>query len=303
VFAEECARADVPRQVSICGPDLVGPILIKFGTPEQKARFLEPIRLGEHIWTQLFSEPGAGSDLAGVRTRAERVGDVWRITGQKVWSSAAAIADYGILLARTGTEKYRGLTVFVVPMGAEGVSVRPLRQIDGESKFNEVFLDELELLDDLRVGEVGEGWAVTLAMLGRERLTLGSQAVAMFRLHERLAQAARDRDLLGPVLQRDMTRLWVRTWLLRYTWLRAIQQSDLASPTFSVLKLMTSEADRDLGDLATAVLGVDACADPADDHLVQQMLVGRAQTILGGTSEVQRNIVGERVLGLPKEPR
>jgi len=303
VFAEECARAGVPRQVSICGPDLVGPVLIKFGTPEQKARYLEPIRLGEHIWTQLFSEPGAGSDLASVRTRAERTDTGWRVDGQKVWSSAAAMAEYGILLARTGTDKYRGLTMFAVPMDLPGISVRPLRQIDGESKFNEVFLDGLELTDDLRVGDVGEGWAVALAMLGRERLTLGSQAVAMFEAFDKMVGAARERNLMGPVLRRDMTKLWARMWLLRYTWLRALHAGDLASPAFSVLKLMTSEADRDLGDLATQVLGTDVCVGADDDELVRHMLVGRAQTILGGTSEVQRNILGERVLNLPKEPR
>jgi len=303
IFAEECARAGVPRQVSICGPDLVGPVLIKFATEEQKARHLEPIRLGEHIWTQLFSEPGAGSDLAAVRSRATKTDTGWRVDGQKVWSSAAAMADYGILLARTGSDKYRDLSMFIVPMDAAGISVRPLRQIDGESKFNEVFLDGVELADGALVGDVGQGWSVALAMLGRERLTLGSQAVAMFQLHERMVQAARERDLLDPVLARSMTKMWARMWLLRFTWQRAIDDGDLASPAFSVLKLMTSEADRDLGDLATDVLGTDVCVDPADNELVQHMLVGRAQTILGGTSEVQRNILGERVLGLPKEPR
>jgi alkylation response protein AidB-like acyl-CoA dehydrogenase len=179
--------------------------------------------------------------------------------------------------------------------------------MDGESKFNEVFFDGAELNDDALVGEVGQGWAVAIVTLGRERLTLGSQAVSMFRLHERMVDAARDHDLLDPVLSRSMTRLWSRMWLLRYTWQRAIESGDLTSSAFSVLKLMTSETDQDLGDMATEVLGTDACVDPADSgdaaDLVHHMLVGRAQTILGGTSEIQRNILGERVLGLPKEPR
>lgn len=307
VFAEECARADVPRQLNITGTDLVGPVLIKFGTPQQKDRHLEGIRLGADVWTQLFSEPGAGSDLAGVRTRAERTGGGWRIDGQKVWSSAAASADYGLLLARTGPDKHRGLSMFIVSMNRPGVRVRPLIQMDGESKFNEVFLDNVELDSDALIGEVGQGWAIALVTLGRERLTLGTQAVAMFRLHERMVDAARDRDLLDPVLARSLTRLWVRMWLLRFTWQRAVESGDLASPAFSVLKLMTSETDRDLGDMATEVLGTDACVDPtatgAAADLVHHMLVGRAQTILGGTSEIQRNILGERVLGLPKEPR
>ncbi|BBX27061.1 acyl-CoA dehydrogenase family protein [Mycolicibacterium alvei] len=307
VFAEECARAGVPRQLNITGADLVGPVLIKFGSADQKDRYLDGIRLGNDIWTQLFSEPGAGSDLAGVRTHAERTDKGWRVDGQKVWSSAAASADYGLLLARTGPDKHHGLSMFVVPMGIPGVTVRPLTQMDGESKFNEVFLDGVELSEDALIGEVGQGWAVAMVTLGRERLTLGTQAVAMFQLHEQMVAAARERGLLDQVLSRSMTRLWARMWLLRFTWQRAIDSGDLTSPAFSVLKLMTSETDRDLGDMATEVLGTDACTDPAgpDDaaHLVHHMLVGRAQTILGGTSEIQRNILGERVLGLPKEPR
>ncbi|WP_166908091.1 acyl-CoA dehydrogenase family protein [Mycobacterium sp. DL440] len=307
VFAEECARAGVPRQLNITGADLVGPVLIKFGSQDQKDRYLDGIRLGNDVWTQLFSEPGAGSDLAGVRTRAARTETGWQVDGQKVWSSAAASADYGLLLARTGADKHHGLSMFIVPMDIPGVTVRPLTQMDGESKFNEVFLDNVELGDEALIGEVGQGWAVAMVTLGRERLTLGTQAVGMFKLHEQMVDAARDRGLLDPVLSRSMTRLWARMWLLRFTWQRAIDSGDLTSPAFSVLKLMTSETDRDLGDMATEVLGTDACTDPTSSgdaaDLVHHMLVGRAQTILGGTSEIQRNILGERVLGLPKEPR
>jgi alkylation response protein AidB-like acyl-CoA dehydrogenase len=220
-----------------------------------------------------------------------------------VWSSAANSAKYGLLLARTAPDSHRGLSMFIVPMDAPGVTVRPLRQIDGESKFNEVFFDGVELSDDALIGAVGQGWAIAMVTLGRERLTLGSQAVGMFKLHERMVQAARDHDLLDAVLARSMTRLWTRMWLLRFTWQRAVAGGDLTSSAFSVLKLMTSETDQDLGDMATEVLGTDACTDPKDNELVQAMLVGRAQTILGGTSEIQRNILGERMLGLPKEPR
>jgi alkylation response protein AidB-like acyl-CoA dehydrogenase len=307
IFAEECARAGVPRQLGITGIDLVGPVLITFGTGEQKSRYLKPIRLGDDVWTQLFSEPGAGSDLAGVRTKAVQTNAGWRVDGQKVWSSAANSAKYGILLARTGPHSHRGLSMFIVPMDAPGVAVRPLEQIDGESKFNEVFFDNVELSPDAVIGEVGQGWSIAMVTLGRERLTLGTQAVSMFKMHERMVQAARDHDLLDAVLARSMTKLWARMWLLRFTWQRAVEAGDLTSPAFSVLKLMTSETDRDLGDMATDVLGTDACVDPADSSdgadLVHAMLVGRAQTILGGTSEIQRNILGERVLGLPKEPR
>lgn len=303
IFAEECARAGVPRQLAITAVDLVGPILIQFGTPTQKNRYLEAIRLGDDVWTQLFSEPGAGSDLAAVRTRADKTETGWRVSGQKVWSSAANSARYGLLLARTGDHSHRGLSMFIVPMDTDAVTVRPLIQIDGESKFNEVFLDGVELAEDALIGEEGHGWSIAMFTLGRERLTLGTQAVSMFKLHERMTQAARDHDLLEPVLARSLTKLWARMWLLRFTWQRAVESGDTASPAFSVLKLMTSETDRDLGDMATEVLGSDACVDPHDNELVQAMLVGRAQTILGGTSEIQRNILGERLLNLPKEPR
>ncbi len=303
IIAEECATAGVPRQVNITGPDLVGPVLIRFGTDGQKSNYLEPIRRGDHVWCQLFSEPGAGSDLASIRTRAEKTDSGWRVDGQKVWSSAAASADYGLLLARTGADKHRGLSMFIIPMKIDGVTVRPLQQIDAESKFNEVFFDGAQLPHDALVGDVGQGWQVALMTLGRERLTLGSQAVSMSRLHDRMVEAARDHGTMDAVLARSLTRLWARMWLMRYTWQRAIDAGDLTSPAFSVLKLMASETERDLGDLATDVLGVDACVDPSDDALVHHMLVGRAQTILGGTSEIQRNILGERVLGLPKEPR
>jgi alkylation response protein AidB-like acyl-CoA dehydrogenase len=162
IFAEECARAGVPRQLGITAIDLVGPVLIKFGTDEQKSRYLEPIRLGDDIWTQLFSEPGAGSDLAGVRTKAEKTPTGWRVNGQKVWSSAANSAKYGLLLARTGPDKHRDLSMFVMPMDTPGVTVRPLTQMDGESKFNEVFFDGVELSDDDLIGEAGQGWAIAI---------------------------------------------------------------------------------------------------------------------------------------------
>lgn len=303
IFAEECARAGVPRQLGITAIDLVGPVLIAYGSDDQKQRHLEPIRLGEHIWTQLFSEPGAGSDLAGIRTKAQRTESGWRVDGQKVWSSAANSAVFGLLLARTGPDAHSGLSMFIVPMDADGVTVRPLKQIDGESKFNEVFLDSVDLAESALIGEVGQGWKIAMLTLGRERLTLGSQAVGMFQRHARMTEAARNRGLLDETLERSLTRLWARMWLLRFTWERAVADGDTASAAFSVLKLMTSETDRDLGDLATEVLGTDVCVDPGADELVRQMLVGRAQTILGGTSEIQRNILGERVLKLPKEPR
>jgi alkylation response protein AidB-like acyl-CoA dehydrogenase len=302
VFAEEAARAGVPRQLGIVGPDLAGPVIMRFGTPEQRERFLPPIVSGEHLWCQLFSEPDAGSDLASLRTRARREGEDWVIDGQKIWTSGAEAADYGLLIARTGRERHRGLTAFVVAMDAPGIAVRPLRQMDGESKFNEVFFSDVRLPAASRLGEEGEGWQVATATLGQERLSLGAQAVGMFHGLKEVAEAARARDRLDPLLEEKISQLWSRIWLLRATWLRAVSaDTELSSSAFSVLKLVSSEAYRDLGDLATAALGVDSMLGPEETPLVRRMLVGRAQTILGGTSEIQRNILAERVLGLPKE--
>ncbi|WP_067662675.1 acyl-CoA dehydrogenase family protein [Nocardia miyunensis] len=299
IFAEEAARARVPRQLNIVGPDLAGPVIMRFGTPAQRERLLPGIRSGDHLWCQLFSEPEAGSDLASLRTKARQDTDGWLIDGQKVWTSAAAVADYGLLIARTGDERHKGLTAFVVDMSLPGITVRPLRQMDGESKFNEVFFTGLRLPVEAVLGAVGQGWSVATATLGQERLSLGAQAVGMFEALRTVADAARDRDRLDPLLRDRIIRLWARIWLLRDTWLRAVgTDPEPSSSAFSVLKLMSSEIYRDLGDLATAALGVDALV--AGAPLVQRMLVGRAQTILGGTSEIQRNILAERVLGLPR---
>ncbi|TMU98171.1 MULTISPECIES: acyl-CoA dehydrogenase family protein [unclassified Streptomyces] len=303
IFAEETARAGVPRQLNIVGPDLAGPVIMRFGTEAQHRKYLPGILRGHHLWCQLFSEPEAGSDLASLRTRARQDGDGWTVDGQKVWTSAAGAADYGLLVARTGEERYQGITAFIVDMSLPGITVRPLRQLDGESKFNEVFFESVRLPAEAVLGEVGQGWQVATATLGQERLSLGAQAVGMFEALREVADAARERDLLGPVLEDTITSLWMRIWLLRATWLRALSEdTELSSPAFSVLKLVSSEVHRDLGDLATAALGADAMVDADDSPLVRRMLVGRAQTILGGTSEIQRNILAERVLGLPREP-
>jgi len=303
ILAEEAAEAGVPRQLNIVGPDLAGPVIMRFGTPAQHEMYLPGIRRGDALWCQLFSEPEAGSDLASLRTKARSEGTGsavgWIVNGQKVWTSAAASADFGLLIARTGEERHRGLTAFVVDMRLPGITVRPLRQLDGESKFNEVFFENVRLPGDAMLGELGQGWQVATATLGQERLSLGAQAVGMFQALKEVGDAARERGLLDALLKDTITNLWIRIWLLRATWLRAINaDTELSSPAFSVLKLVSSEVYRDLGDLATVALGVDAMA--ADAPLVHRMLVGRAQTILGGTSEIQRNILAERVLGLPR---
>ncbi|MCW2904858.1 MAG: acyl-CoA dehydrogenase [Streptosporangiaceae bacterium] len=303
VFAEEAARASVPRQLNIVGPDLAGPVLMAFGTEAQCDRYLPRIRTGDDMWCQLFSEPDAGSDLAAVRTRARRVDGGWVVDGQKVWTSGGDGAEYGLLLARSGGPGHGGLSVFVVAMNSPGVTVRPLLQMDGESKFNEVFLSGVELPPDALVGEEGQGWRVATATLGRERLSLGANAVGMFHALDDLVEAAAARGRLDDHLRGQVVDLWIRTWLLRATWERAIAEgAEPGAPSFSVLKLLTSETHRAIGDLGVEALGPDALWSEDGEPLVHRMLVGHAQTILGGTSEIQRNILAERVLGLPREP-
>ena len=303
-FAEECALADVPRQFHLVGPDLAGPVLMAFGSSAQKESLLEPIRTGEHLWCQLFSEPGAGSDLAAVRTKAVAVADGWVIDGQKVWTSGAADAQYGLLLARSGAPGHGGLSAFVVPMDADGITVRPLQQMNGESKFNEVFFDGLRLSTDALLVEEGAGWAVATATLGRERLSLGANAVGMLKALEEIVTEAGQRGRLDDHLRLEVVDAWLGVWLLRSTWERAIAEgAPPGGPAFSVLKMISTHTYQAIGDLGMEALGLDALASEHDEPLVDRMLVAHAQTILGGTTEIQRNILGERILGLPREPR
>jgi alkylation response protein AidB-like acyl-CoA dehydrogenase len=303
ILAEECARAGVPRQLNMVGPDFVGPVLFRFGRPDQMAQ-LEPIRTGEHIWCQLFSEPEAGSDLASVRTTARRDGKGWLVHGHKIWSSAAQVADYGILLARTGPGR-SGLSAFAVPMKSAGITVTPIAQMDGESKFNEVRLESVRLEEGALLGEEGQGWAVATTTLGRERLSLGAGAVKMFTWLDQLVEEARRRDRLSEPLRHELVKAWTSVWLLRATWLRALATGDEdgASPAFSILKMLSSTTQRDIGELGSQVLEADLEAREMHDEFAHRLLIGPAQTILGGTTEIQRMILAERLLGLPREPK
>ncbi|EAQ00603.1 probable Acyl-CoA dehydrogenase [Janibacter sp. HTCC2649] len=303
-FAEECALAGVPRQFHLVGPDLAGPVLMAHGSAQQCDALLEPIRTGEHLWCQLFSEPGAGSDLASVRTRALASDSGWVVDGQKVWTSGAADAQYGLLLARTGGPGHAGLSAFVVPMDTDGITVRPLQQMNGESKFNEVFLDNVLLPHDSLIGAEGEGWAVATATLGRERLSLGSNAVGMLTALQEIVTAARARGRLDDHVRGEVVNAWLGVWLLRSTWERAIAEgTPPGGPAFSVLKLISTRTYQAIGDLGMEALGLDALTSETVEPLVDRMLVAHAQTILGGTTEIQRNILGERILGLPREPK
>jgi len=307
IVRRELGEFDVPDLYPyLVGLELIGPTLLAHGTPEQCARWLPSIATGEEIWCQLFSEPGAGSDLAGLSTRARAEGDVWRANGQKVWTSRGAYSQWGLLLARhdSGVPKHQGITGFGIAMDAEGVDVRPLRQMNGDAHFTEVFLDDARVLDGDRIGAVGEGWRVALTCLSFERgaATTGSSGGLLD--VERLIELARARGLLSDRVVRDaIARLVVDLRVMSLTIRRArdIARSGQPGPAGSGLKLRGSKTFRDYTNLAERLLGADALTATEPWHTL--FLTAPSLSIRGGTDEIQRNIVGERVLGLPEEPR
>jgi alkylation response protein AidB-like acyl-CoA dehydrogenase len=301
---------------------LAGPTIVTHGSDELKRRRLRPLFTGEEVWCQLFSEPGAGSDLAGLSTQARRDGDEWIVNGQKVWNTLAHIADRGMLVARSEPEapKHRGLTYFALDMHAPGVEVRPLRQMTGEAEFNEVYLADVRVPDTDRIGGIGDGWRVSLTTLMNERVTIGSVV------------AARDSGPIGdalrvwrehperhePVLRDRLARLWVEAEVLRLTNARAAanRKAGAPGPEGSVAKLAFAEVNKRVYELCADVLGPEALLYPSyemvrpDESALtgggdprKMLLRSRAYSIEGGTSEILRNVLGERVLGLPGEPR
>jgi alkylation response protein AidB-like acyl-CoA dehydrogenase len=309
IFLEESARAGAPSHVGVIGLGMAGPTIISHGTAAQKARYLHRMLSAEEIWCQGFSEPGAGSDLAGVRTSARPDGDRFVVEGQKVWSSFAHVADHCILLTRSdpASTRHDGLTYLIVDMHSAGVEVRPLRQITGEAEFNEIFFEGVEVPAANVLGEVGKGWDVAMTTLLHERGTLGFalQAQLEVSLH-RLVRLARERGTTP--LQRDaIAREWIETRALRYTNYRSLarlEQTGAPGPEGSISKLVWSEANQRLTKLALELLGPDAALlgerAPYDGWWQQQQLRSRGNTIEAGTSEILRNIVAERVLGLPR---
>lgn len=302
-FHEEYALADAPARVNHIGEQLLGPTLIAHGTEEQKARFLPPIRAVEELWCQGYSEPDAGSDLAAVRTRATRDGDAWVVDGQKIWTSLAHESQWCFVVARTepGSKRHAGLSYLLVPMDQPGVEVRPIVQLTGTSEFNEVFFDGARTDAANVVGEPGDGWRIAMATLGYERgvSTLGQQ-VGFRRELEGLIDLARRNGALADPLVRD--RL-VRAW----TGLQAMRGNALRGAEPSMAKLYWSHWHRDLGELAMDICGAAStvvAAEPYElDEWQRLFLFSRADTIYAGSSEIQRTIIAERVLGLPKEPR
>jgi alkylation response protein AidB-like acyl-CoA dehydrogenase len=310
IFSEEEARFDVSTGVFAVGIGMAGPTLIAHGTDEQKREHLDPMLQGQRVWCQLFSEPGAGSDLAGLSTRATADGDAWVVTGQKVWTSGAHHSDWAILLARTDGDqpKHLGITYLVMDMCSPGVEVRPLRQINGVAHFNEVFLTEVRVPATNVVGAVNHGWPVAMTTLTSERTLIGGGGAVRF---ADIAGLARDTGRGGdPVARQGLARAYIRLQLARYLRMRvltAVSRGKSPGPESSVLKLSYSQHLAAMSDLVLALEGPRGTlvGDDAPDHgLWQQYFLGQwSSRIGGGTDEVQRNVIGERVLGLPPEPR
>jgi alkylation response protein AidB-like acyl-CoA dehydrogenase len=312
MFYEEYARARGPGRVGIVGEGLLGPTVIHFGSDEQKRRFLPGILSGAEIWCQGYSEPNAGSDLANVQTRAEPDGDEWVITGQKVWTSLAHWADWCFALCRTDRDapKHKGLSYLLVPMRQDGIEIRPIAQITGTSEFNEVFFDGARTSLDNVVGGIDDGWRVAMGTLAFERgaSTLGQQADFANELDAIVERARTSGRIADPVVRQRLADAWIGLRILRYNALRALSPLERGeiTPLTSITKLAWATFHRGLGELAVDALGPDAqIADAAPYELsaTQRMfLYSRADTIYGGSNQVQRNVIGERVLGLPKEP-
>jgi alkylation response protein AidB-like acyl-CoA dehydrogenase len=309
---------DVTR--NIIGHGMAAPTILAHGTPEQRARYLRPLFTGEEIWCQLFSEPGAGSDLAGLATRAVRDGDEWVVNGQKVWTTLAHIARFGLLVARTDPSlpKHLGLTYFICDMQADGVDVRPLRQLTGDAEFNEVYLNDVRLSDDLRLGNEGDGWRVSMTTLMNERVSIGGGRAK--RGSGAIAQAVdvwKRTGCTDPVRRDQLMKLWVAAEVNRLTNIRAgeMRRVGTPGPEGSVAKLTFAELNQAISELCVDLMGAEGQLYADYDNPRREsvgfftgdpryfFLRSRANSIEGGTSEVLRNILGERVLGLPGEPR
>jgi alkylation response protein AidB-like acyl-CoA dehydrogenase len=305
---QEISRAEVPGILDVIGIGMLGPCLIAHGSEQQKSRHLGPMLHGDEVWCQLFSEPGAGSDLAAVQTRARQGEDgTWVLNGQKVWTTNAQFASFGLLLARTDADvpKHKGLTMFIVPMDASGVTVRGLRQISGEAEFNEVFFDDVVLDPDAVVGGVGNGWGTALTVLMFERLTIGFGSET-FGSPAQLAQT-----IAGDVEARVDSELRQRlgdviTELLAvrfngYRALTTLAKGQIPGPEAGLAKVTMVNAAINATDLGADVIGPDALATDSDWSYLISFLPGLKSA--GGTEAILRNTIGERVLGLPPEPR
>jgi alkylation response protein AidB-like acyl-CoA dehydrogenase len=311
IFHEEYARAAAPARVSHIGEQLLGPTMIEFGTAEQQRRFLPAIASVSELWCQGFSEPGAGSDLASVSTSARLVDDHWEITGQKVWTSLAHVADWCFVLARTDPASRRsaGLSLLLVPMRQPGITVRPIRQLTGTSEFNEVFFDAARTDADLVLGQAGDGWMVARFMLGVERGAAMFGQLIQFRreLDEVVAHVRRSGQAADPLIRDRVARAWVGLEALRaYALDTVAADRPAAGAEASVLKLLWARWHKALGELAMDLRGASAMVATSApyelDSWQRLYLFSRADTIYGGSDEIQLGIIAGRALGLVPEP-
>ena len=318
ILAEEMALAKAPPVLNILGIGMAGPTIIAYGTEEQKKRYLPKILSADEIWCQGYSEPNAGSDLASLQTRAVRDGREWVVDGQKVWTSLAHTSDWMMLLARTDPEapRHKGITYFLLDMHLPGVTVKPLRQITGDAEFNEVFFDGVRVHDSQVLGGVNNGWAVGMTTLMYERLALGFGLQMRLRIAlDGLIEMARRAEKAGhavtkdPVLRQKIAQLWIDTECLKYTGARAITRllkGEMPGPEASTGKMGWVETHQRLQELAMEIQGPYSQLVRGSDWAVEEglwqhaFLRSRANSIEGGTTEIQKNIIGERVLGLPK---
>ena len=315
IFFEEYARAGGPGRMGHIGEGLVGPTIAAFGTREQQLRFLPPILAGQHFWCQGYSEPGAGSDLANIKTRAnlDDASGHWLISGQKVWTSLAHESDWCFVLARTepGSVGHRGLSFLLVEMDQPGIRVQPIRQLTGTSEFNEVFFDQARASADNLIGQPGDGWKIAMALLGFELgvSTLGQQMQFQNELDEVVRIAKTNGAAQDPVLRQRIAQAWSGLRVLRYNSLRMLSgvQDGSLRPEATIYKLAWSTWHVELGKLAMDVLGPEAellAGAPYELTRLQALfLFTRADTIYGGSNEIQRNIIAERALGMPREAR
>jgi alkylation response protein AidB-like acyl-CoA dehydrogenase len=305
IFHEEYAKADAPHRVNHIGEQLLAPTVLALGTDAQRERFLPPIAKGDELWCQGYSEPDAGSDLANVKTRATKDGDEWVVTGQKVWTSLAHVADWCFVIARTeeGSRRHQGLSYLLVPMKQTGVDIRPIVQLTGTSEFNEVFFDGARTATDNVVGEPGDGWRIAMATLGFERgvATLGQQIGFARELDTVVALAQRTGAIEDPIVADRIAAAWAGLQVIRHFALVS-----LANPTpgaeASIAKLLWADWHQRLGELAMAVQGATATQlkDGELDELQRLFLFTRSDTIYGGSNEIQRDIIARRMLGLPR---
>jgi alkylation response protein AidB-like acyl-CoA dehydrogenase len=309
IVNQEISRAQVPGILDVIGIGMLGPCIIAHGSEEQKSRYLGPMLHGDEVWCQLFSEPAAGSDLAGIQSRAKQNGGdgAWVLNGQKVWTTNAHFASYGLLLARTDPDvpKHKGLTMFIVPMDGKGVTVRGLRQISGEAEFNEVFFDDAQLDADSVVGGVGNGWATALTVLMFERLTIGFGSES-FGSPASLAEALAAEPVArrDPEVRHELGEVLTEMLAVRfngYRALTALSRGQIPGPEAGLAKVTMVNAAIRATDLAADVLGPEALEAESPWAYLISFLPGLKSA--GGTEQILRNTIGERVLGLPPEPR